>query len=271
MEGGNIEQLAKYANSKNIGLLLWYNSGGANNDVSEGPRDIMNDAQKRKAEFKKLHEMGVKGVKIDFWHSDKQDLIQRYIDVLKDAAKNQIMVNFHGCTMPRGWSRTYPNLVSFEAAKGEENYDFDETYPAQAPIQASILAFSRNVLGPMDCTPMTLTNLKYPHQSSFAHELALTIVYNCGILHFGDNVKMYRSLPEYVKTFLKEVPVAFDETRLISGEPGKSIVIAGRVGKDWYLAGINSENTFKEITIDMPFITIKMHGFGGFVATLKEK
>ncbi|MBC7913597.1 MAG: glycoside hydrolase family 97 catalytic domain-containing protein [Pyrinomonadaceae bacterium] len=301
MEGGNIEQLIKYAASKSVGILMWYNSGGPHNDVSERPRDIMFDPLQRKEEFKKLRAWGVKGVKIDFWHSDKQNLIALYLDVLKDAAENHIMVNFHGCTIPRGWSRTYPNLVAMESAKGEENYDFDPTYPAQATVQNSILAFTRNVIGPMDYTPMTLTDLKYPHLTSFAHELALTLVFNSGILHFGDGVKSFRSMPAYVREFVKNVPVTFDETRFISGEPGKSFVIAARKGREWYLAGINSEKEIKNITLKLPFIGIgeyqmnlindsvdakvfsnkiqafkaneplkvKLLGFGGFVAIIK--
>ncbi|MBC7889652.1 MAG: glycoside hydrolase family 97 catalytic domain-containing protein [Ferruginibacter sp.] len=254
MKGGNIEQLVKYAASKGVGILMWYNSGGPQNEVAERPRDIMYDANRRREEFKKLRAWGVKGVKIDFWHSDKQNLVTQYIDVLKDAAENHIMVNFHGCTIPRGWSRTYPNLVALESNKGEENYDFDSTYPANAPVQNSILAFTRNVIGPMDYTPMTLTHLTYPHVTSFAHELALTVIFNSGILHFGDNVKSYRSLPEYAKAFIKNVPVTFDETRFISGEPGKSIILASRKGKVWYAAGINSEKTSKEVVIALPFI-----------------
>jgi hypothetical protein len=255
MKGGDIEQLVKYANSKGIGILMWYNSGGPHNVVTERPRDIMNDSQKRKEEFKKLKQWGVKGVKIDFWHSDKQNLIALYHDVLKDAAENHIMVNFHGCTIPRGWSRTYPNLVSMESVRGEESYLFDSTYTEAAPIQNSILPFTRNAIGSMDYTPMGLTNFKYPHITSYAHELALTVVFNSGILHFADNVKTYQSLPDYVKQYLKTVPVVFDESHFISGEPGKSFIIASRKGKDWFVAGINSEKNNKAISVELPFIS----------------
>jgi len=303
MTGGNIEQLVKYANSKNIGILMWYNSGGSHNIVTERPRDIMNDPQKRREEFKKLQAWGVKGVKIDFWHSDKQNLITQYIDVLKDAAEFQIMVNFHGCTIPRGWSRTYPHLVSLESVKGEECYLFDSTYTDNAPIQNTILPFTRNAIGPMDYTPVGFTNFKYPHTTTYAHEVALTLVFNSGILHFADNVKAYQSLPVSVKDFLKTVPVTFDETRYISGEPGKSIVLASRKGKDWYISGINGEKEIKDLTLEIPFVAegqytlnlitdgkddksfgnetkdfkagdkieVKMLGNGGFVAVLTAK
>jgi len=254
MTGGNIEQLVKYANSKGVGILMWYNSGGSHNVVTERPREIMSDPQKRKEEFKKLQSWGVKGVKIDFWHSDKQNLITLYHDVLKDAAEYQIMVNFHGCTIPRGWSRTYPHLVSMESVKGEECYLFDSTYTEAAPVQNTILPFTRNAIGPMDYTPMGLTNFKYPHITTYAHELALTLVFNSGILHFADNVKTYRSLPDYVKELVQVVPVVFDETHYISGEPGKSVVLASRKGNEWYVSGINGEKDSKEITVELPFI-----------------
>ena len=303
MTGGNIEQLVQYANSKGVGILMWYNSGGPQNVVTERPRDIMYDPQLRKAEFKKLNEWGVKGVKIDFWHSDKQNLIALYHEVMKDAADNQIMVNFHGCTIPRGWSRTYPNLIGLESVKGEECYLFDQPYTEAAPIQNTILPFTRNVIGPMDYTPVGFSDLKFPHITTNAHELALTLVFNVGILHFADNVKTYRAQPDFIKAFLKTVPVVFDETHFISGEPGKSIVMASRKGNDWYVAGINGEKSVKEISVELPFLLtgefelsliadgetartfknetkafkagetlpVKMLEFGGFVAVLKAK
>jgi hypothetical protein len=202
MEGGNIKQLVDYAHSKNVGILMWYNSGGPNNTISEGPRDIINNAQRRKAEFKKLREWGVNGIKVDFWQSDKQNMIQLYHDVLKDAAENYILVNFHGCTIPRGWSRTYPNLVSTEAVKGEECYLFDSTYVDNAPIQNTVLPFSRNVIGPMDYTPLGLKSLKFAHKTSVTHELALSLIFNTGIVHFSTDVESCQALPTFVKDFL---------------------------------------------------------------------
>lgn len=254
MQGGSIEQLVKYANTKNVGILMWYNSGGPNNTVSERPRDIINNAEKRKAEFKKLQDWGVKGVKIDFWQSDKQNMIAQYIDVLKDAAEYHIMVNFHGCTIPRGWSRTYPNLISMESVRGEENYLFQQSYPENAAAQNTILPFTRNVIGPVDYTPMVLSSMKYPHLTTYGHELALTLLHNSGIVHFADNVKMYSAQPLFVKDFIKKLPVVFDETHYVSGQPGKDVVIASRKGNVWYVAGINGEKTAKEVSIELPFI-----------------
>ncbi|MDD2798057.1 MAG: glycoside hydrolase family 97 catalytic domain-containing protein, partial [Bacteroidales bacterium] len=214
MQGGDIKQLVEYANSKNVGILMWYNSGGKHNKISERPRDIISNPEKCAAEFSKLQLWGVKGVKIDFWQSDKQNLIALYHDVLQKAAQHHLMVNLHGCTIPRGWSRTYPNLISQEAVKGEEAYLFDSSYPTNAPIQNSILPFTRNVIGSMDYTPVVFSDLNNHHLTTFAHELALALIFNSGITHFAGNVNDYNSLPLDVKQFLQNVPVVFDETHL---------------------------------------------------------
>lgn len=116
---GTIQDLVKYAADTDISLLFWYNSGGPHNVVAEQPRDIMSDPVKRKEEFRKLRQWGVKGIKVDFFRSDKQAIIQSHHDILQDAANKKLMVNFHGATLPLGWSRTYPNLVTVESVAGK--------------------------------------------------------------------------------------------------------------------------------------------------------
>jgi hypothetical protein len=251
MTGGNIEELVKYANTKNVGVLMWYNSGGAHNDVTERPRDIMDNPELRKAEFKKLASWGVKGVKIDFFQSDKPQIIKQYFDILKDAADNKIMVNFHGCTMPRGWNRTWPNLVSMEAVRGAESYAFDSSYTEKSVWHNTILPFTRNVIGSMDYTPVTFSNQRFPHKTTFGHELALAVVFESGILHFADNCESYRALPEAPKDFLKTVPAAWDSTFLLGGYPGTDCVIARKSGDTWYVAGINGTDENRSWEIDL--------------------
>ena len=240
MQGGNIKQLVDYANTRNVGILMWYNSGGKHNTINERPRNIISNKKRCTEEFAKLRNWGVKGLKIDFWQSDKQNIISLYHDVLRLAAENHLLVNLHGCTLPRGWSRTYPNLLTMEAVKGEEAYLFDNEYPEKAPVQNSILPFTRNVVGPMDYTPFVMSNLKFPHYTTYTHELALTLIHNSGIIHFGDNEKIYNKLPDFVKEFITGLPTVFDETHLLSGYPGEHIVIAARKGTIWYVAGINA-------------------------------
>jgi hypothetical protein len=211
----------------------------------------MNNPELRKAEFQKLAGWGVKGVKVDFFQSDKQEIIKQYFGILKDAADNKIMVNFHGCTMPRGWNRTWPNLVSMEAVRGAESYKFDSAYTEKAVWHNTILPFTRNVIGSMDYTPVTFTNQKYPHKTSFGHELALSIVFESGILHLADNYESYRTLPEAPKNFLKTVPVVWDSTLLLAGYPGKDCVMARKSGDSWYIGGINGTSEKQSWEIDL--------------------
>lgn len=254
MQVGNIAELIAYAKSKNVGLILWYNSGGPHNKITERPREIMHDPVKRKAEFKKLEAWGIKGIKVDFWQSDKQVIMELYQDLLKDAAECHILVDFHGCTLPRGWSRTYPNLMTMEAVKGAEQYSWDKYFCENANLLHSIYPYTRNTVGPMDYTPVTFTNYKdsLAHTTTFGHELALAVVFESGLQHFADAVQGYKSLPAYAKQFLKDVPAAWDETKYISGIPGKDLVIARRKAQTWYVAAINGEKTDKVIEFTIP-------------------
>ena len=147
MENGNIHDVLNYAKSKGIGILLWYNSGGPHNVVTEKPRDCFTYGPVRQFELKLLGEWGVKGVKVDFFQSDKQEAIELYQAILADAADAKIMINFHGCTLPRGWDRKYPQLMSMEAVRGEECYIFDPKYPEAAPVAKHVFHFRGMPLG----------------------------------------------------------------------------------------------------------------------------
>jgi len=254
MKNGTIHDLIAYANAKGVGLLMWYNSGGPHNYVSEKPRGLMTHREIRREELRRLKEWGIKGVKVDFFQSDKQNIIQLYHDILQDAAEAQIMVNFHGCTLPRGWSRTYPHLMSMEAVRGEECYSFDKRFTTEAPIHNVITPFTRNAVGPMDYTPVMFADNVYPHLTSYSHELALPIIIESGWLHFAGGPKEYLDLPEVPKEFLKNVPVVWDETRFIEGEPGQYIILARRSGTSWYLGGINGEDAGRDVDVSLSFL-----------------
>ena len=265
MKNGNLELLAKYAASKNVGLWAWYNSGGPHNEVTEQPRDRMSEKSARQKEFDWLRAIGIKGIKVDFFQSDKQPIIQEYLDILKDAADRNIMVNFHGCTIPRGWSRTWPNLLSMESARGAETYLFGKDFPEKAPLHNVHLAFTRNVIGSMDYTPITFSNGKYPHQTTNGHELALSIVFESGIVHPADAVASYRSLPGDVKDFLKNLPVVWDETKLLAGEPDTDILLARRNKDVWYVGYINGKAEGKDIKLSLSFLpegNYSLHAIG---------
>jgi alpha-glucosidase len=251
MNNGTMEDLAVYAEQKNVDLLLWYNSGGKHNVVTEEPRDLMWDKDARRAEFERISKLGIKGVKVDFFQSDKQMIINQYIDILEDAADFELLVNFHGCTLPKGWRRTWPNLVSMESVRGEECYIFDPYFPTLAPGNMTILPFTRNAVGPMDYTPGGFSDNTYPHLTTFGFELALTVILETGIMHHADTPAQTLGLPPYAVDFLKKVPVVWDDTKFLSGYPGKDVVIARKNGNRWYIAGVNGENLEKELSIDL--------------------
>ncbi len=252
--GGNLEDAAKYILSKGVKPLIWYNSGGKHTYVPATPRDRMLTHENRVEEFTKLKEMGGVGVKVDFFESEKQDMINYYLDILEDAAKFQMMVYFHGCIVPRGWQRTYPNLMTCEAVRGAEWYNNVPTFTMAAPEHNTILPFTRNVVGPMDYTPVTFTNSQYPHVTSYGHELAQSVVFESGLQHMADRPEGYYGLPDVPKTFLKQVPNAWDDTKLLDGYPGKDVILARRKGDSWYIGGINAEQREKRKTVSFTFL-----------------
>lgn len=254
MKNGTIHDLIAHADNKGVGLLLWYNSGGPHNYVTEQPRGTMDQRQVRRHEFRRLRDWGIKGVKVDFFQSDKQNIIQLYHDILKDAADFQIMVNFHGCTLPRGWSRTYPHLMTMEAVRGAECYSFDRSFTDYAPMHNTVMPFTRNAVGPMDYTPVMFDDNVYKHITTNAHELALSIVFESGWLHFADRVSAYLDLDEVAKQFLKTVPVTWDQTKFVVGEPGQFVVLARRHGDLWYLGGISGQKTGRTVKVALSFL-----------------
>ena len=251
MKNGDIEKLVNYANQKNVGLILWYNSGGKHNIVPEEPRDLMDTREARRAEFKRIHEMGIKGIKVDFFQSDKQNIIQQYIGILEDAAEFEIVVNFHGCTLPKGWRRTYPNLLSMEAIKGGECYIFANDFPEKAPKHLSTIPFLINVVGPCDYTPGGFSDNQKPHLTSFGFELALPVIIESGITHYTEIPEGLKQLPDYAVSFLKELPTVWNETKYLAGYPGEDAVIARRNAEKWYIGGINAEAKIKTLSIDL--------------------
>jgi alpha-glucosidase len=253
--GGNLEDALKYIHSIGIKPLMWYNSGGPHTGVTSTPRDRMLTHENRVEEFTKLKKLGVAGVKIDFFESEKQDMIKYYLDILEDAAQFQMMVYFHGCIVPRGWARTYPNLMTYEAVRGAEWYNNTPDFTMPVPEHNATLPFTRNVVGSMDYTPVTFTNSQYPHITSYAHELALSVLFESGMQHMADRPEGYYELPDAAKTFLKNVPNAWDDTKLLDGYPGQDVIIARRKGTSWYIGGINADSRReKRKTIKFDFL-----------------
>lgn len=252
--GGDLEKAVQYALAKGVKPLIWYNSGGKHNTVPAEPRDRLISRENRDKEFTWLKKTGIYGIKVDFFESDKQNIMNYYIDLMEDAARYKLMIYFHGSTVPRGWSRTYPNLMTMEAVAGAEQYNNGLFFTQEAARHNATLPFTRNVIGPMDYTPVTFTNSQHPHVTSFAHELALSVVFESGIQHLADRPEGFDNLPFAEHLFLTRVPAAWDDTRLLSGYPGKSAVIARRKGNNWFIGGINGENRPGQTTIDFSFL-----------------
>lgn len=237
--GGNLEDAVKYIHSIGVKPLMWYNSSMFK-WITSTPVDRMKTHESRVQEFTKLNKLGVSGIKVDFFLSEKQYMMNYYLDILEDAAKFNIMVYFHGCLVPRGWQRTYPNLMTYEGVRGAEWYNNGPEFTVTATEHNTVLPFTRNVVGSMDYTPVTFTNSQYPHLTSYGHELALSVVFESGIQHMADRPEGFRNLPDAAKSFLKIIPSVWDDTKLLDGYPGRSAVIARRSGKQWFIGAINN-------------------------------
>ncbi len=240
MEDGSIEELVDYAKEKGIKINLWYNSGTS--WIGPGapqPQDRLNTAENREKEFAWLESIGVTGVKVDFFLPDDAKMVDYYLDILEDAAKHHLLVDFHGCTIPRGWQRTWPNMMSMEAVYGAEMYNNGPIMTTRAPSHNATLPFTRNVVGPMDYTPATFTDSQFPHITTNAHELALPVLFESGLQHMADRPSGFYNLPEQVREVLGGMPSFWDDTVLLDGYPGQKAVIARRSGSKWYIAGIN--------------------------------
>ena len=250
-----IKELADYAKTKNVKILLWYNSAGDWNTAPQTPRSKLLTKRSRNSEFQKLKEMGIAGVKVDFFGGDGQSMMKYYIDILNDASKYNLAVNFHGCTLPRSWYRTYPNLVSMEAIKGEEYVTFGQENADQQPSHCAMLPFTRNLFDPMDFTPVNFSGIpNIKRRTTGGFEIALSVMFTSGIQHIAETPKGMNAQKDFVKEYMSSLPYTWDDVKFIDGFPGKYVVIARRKGNDWYIAGINGENNERTVTLDASFI-----------------
>ena len=249
-DGKTIEGAVSYALSRGVRPLIWYNSSVGWIDGAPGPKFRLNKPEDREREFAWCEKIGIAGVKIDFFSGDNQMNMDYCLDLLESAARHHLLVNFHGATIPRGWQRTYPNLLTTEAVYGAEWYNNVPTFTDRAARHNATLPFTRNVIGPMDYTPCTFSDSQHPHITTNAHELALTVLYESGLQHLADRPESYLAQPAEVQQFLSQLPTVWDETRFVSGYPGEYAVLARRHGATWYVAGINGTDQVKEIPLD---------------------
>jgi alpha-glucosidase len=252
-----IAELAVYAASKDVGLILWYNSAGDWNTTPQTPKSVLIDRQSRLKEFAWLKQTGIKGLKVDFFAGDGQSMMAYYNALARDAADFDLMLNYHGSSLPRGLHRTYPNLMTMEAVRGFEFITFAQETADAAPSHMAMLPFARNLFDPMDFTPTAFSKIDgIERRTTDAYELALSVLFLSGWQHIVEIPSGMAAVPVYVKNILSQLPVSWDETRFVDGYPGKYAVIARRKGTRWYVAGINGENKTTNFALNLDFITV---------------
>lgn len=257
-----IEALIGYGKDKGVGICLWYNSNGFWNDAPQTPKNRMNTAVARKKEMAWMQSVGIKGIKVDFFGGDKQETMKLYEDILSDANDYGLSVIFHGCTLPRGWERMYPNFVGSEAVLASENLIFTQHANDNEAFNASLHPFIRNAVGSMDFGPVLL-NKKHNRENNGGmirkttetFQLATAVLFQTPVQNFGITPNNLTEMPKHVIDFMKAVPTTWDETVLIDGYPGKYVVLARRHADRWYIAGINAEKKEKELTIHLPMLS----------------
>lgn len=252
-----MEELVRYAHSKGVDVFLWYSSSGYWNDIEQGPVNKMDRSIARKTEMAWLRKIGVKGIKVDFFGGDKQETMRLYEDILSDANDNHLMVIFHGCTIPRGWERMYPNYVGSEAILASENLIFGQGACDTHAYMSALHPFIRNTIGCMEFGGTFLNHRLNrtndggtTRRTSDVFELATAVFFQNPIQNFAIAPNNLTDAPQICLDFLRDVPTEWDETRLIEGYPGKYCVLARRSGQKWYYAAINAQN--EPISIVLP-------------------
>ena len=243
-----MEELVRYAHSKGVDVFLWYSSSGYWNDISQSPLSKMDSPVERKKEMKWLQSIGVKGIKVDFFGGDKQETMRIYEGVLSDADDYGLMVIFHGCTLPRGWERMYPNYVGSEAVRASENLVFGQHECDIEAQNATLHPFIRNAVGCMEFGGCFLNkflnkaNARRPiRRTTDEFELATAVLFQNPIQNFALAPNNLEDAPAYCLDFLRDVPTTWDDIRYIDGYPGKYAVIARRKGGRWYVSAINAD------------------------------
>lgn len=257
-----ISELSRYAQSKGVHLLLWYNSNGFANDAPQGPRDCMNTAIAREREMKWMQSIGIKGIKVDFFGGDKQEVMRLYEDILSDANRYGLQVVFHGCTIPRGWEKMYPNFVASEAVLASENVFFNEGAAIKEPFDLTLHPFCRNATASMDWGGIIMNKhlskdnkSRHSRKTTDIFEMASGLIMQTSVQCVAMQPNNLEELPQFEMDFLKALPTTWDETRYIDGYPGKYVVLARRHGNDWYVAGLSAEKQPLALTLDLPMFT----------------
>lgn len=279
----SVAVLSRYARSKGVSLMLWYNSNGFANDAPQGPKNCMNTAVARKKEMAWLRSIGVKGIKVDFFGGDKQHTMQLYEDILSDANDYGIQVIFHGCTLPRGWERMYPNYVASEAVLASENVYFSERHARLEAFELTMHPYCRNAVGAMDWGGTIMNRhlsrdnkSRHRRYTTDAFEMAAGIVCQSSIQCVAIQPNNLTELPKEEIEYLKAMPAEWDETRFVDGYPGRYVVLARRCGDKWYVAGLNAGREPLKLSLSLPMLgggdaTLYSDGKGGYAQVSSAK
>ena len=259
-----MEQLIRYARSKKVDMFLWYSSSGYWNDIEQGPTNLMDNPIARKREMKWLQSQGVKGIKVDFFGGDKQETMRLYEAILSDADDHGLMVIFHGCTLPRGWERMYPNFVGSEAVLASENMVFNQHFCDEEAFNACLHPFIRNSVGSMEFGGCFLNKRLNKgndggttRRTTDVFQLATAVLFQNPVQNFALAPNNLTDVSPVCIDFMKEVPTEWDETRFVDGYPGKYVVLARRHGDNWYLAAVNATGEPLKLKLDLPMFAGK--------------
>ena len=256
-----MEQFVKYARSKGVEVFLWYSSSGYWNDIEQSPVNRMDNSIARKQEMRWLQSLGVKGIKVDFFGGDKQETLRLYEEILSDADDHGLMVIFHGCTLPRGWERMYPNYVGSEAVLASENLVFSQHFCDNEAFNATLHPFIRNAVGCMEFGGVFLNKRLNRsndggtiRRTTDIFQLATAVLFQNPIQNFALAPNNLTDAPQICLDFMKQVPTTWDETRFIDGYPGRYIVLARRHGNTWYIAAVNATAEPLKLKLDLPML-----------------
>ena len=256
-----MEQFVKYARSKGVEVFLWYSSSGYWNDIEQSPVNRMDNSIARKQEMRWLQSLGVKGIKVDFFGGDKQETLRLYEEILSDADDHGLMVIFHGCTLPRGWERMYPNYVGSEAVLASENLVFSQHFCDNEAFNATLHPFIRNAVGCMEFGGVFLNKCLNRsndggtiRRTTDIFQLATAVLFQNPIQNFALAPNNLTDAPQICLDFMKQVPTTWDETRFIDGYPGRYIVLARRHGNTWYIAAVNATAEPLKLKLDLPML-----------------
>jgi alpha-glucosidase len=221
----DVPGIARYAARRHVRVMLWT------------AWTALRDPRTRERLLARWASWGVAGVKVDFLLSDSAARMAIYDDIARDAARHRLTVVFHGCTVPRGIQRTWPNVLTMEAVEGAERETPGQGSKTMSPAHDVDLVFTRNPIGSMDYTPVTFSARH--RATTDAHRLALAVVYESGLVHFADTPESYARHPQATQV-LSDVPTAWDDTRLLAGAPDREAIVARRAGAAWWIGAISA-------------------------------